>query len=87
MEQKTQSEKRNFAMLIAKEAARRLIARFRGKATIHALGNFSEIEYFAGVHCQYDDIVDNGIGWVDKKIIKTSHFYLDGLVVLQYWVK
>lgn len=47
MEQ-TQSEKRNFAVVIAKEAARRLIARFRGKATINALGEFSEIEYFAG---------------------------------------
>ena len=86
MEQ-TQSEKRNFATVIAKEAARRLIARFRGKATINALGEFSEIEYFAGEQCHYNDIVDTGIGWVDKEIIKTNHVYLDGLVVLQYWVK
>lgn len=86
MEQ-TQSEKRNFATVIAKEAARRLIARFRGKATINALGEFSEIEYFAGEQCHYNDIVDTVIGWVDKEIIKTNHVYLDGLVVLQYWVK
>ena len=87
MEQ-TQSEKRTFAMVIAKEAARRLIARFRGKATINAFGSeFSEIEYFAGEQCHYNDIVDTAIGWVDKSIIKTNHVYLDGLVVLQYWVK
>lgn len=84
---KTQSEKRNFAVVIAKEAARRLIARFRGKATINALGEFSEIEYFAGERCQYGDIVDTAIGWVDQEIIKTNHVYLNGLVVLQYWVK
>ena len=84
---KTQSEKRNFAVVIAKEAARRLIARFRGKATVNAVGEFSEIEYFAGEQCHYNDIVDTAIGWVDTSIIKTNHVYLDGLVVLQYWVK
>lgn len=87
MNKKTQSEKRNFATVIAKEAARRLIARFRGKATVNALGEFSEIEYFAGERCSYDDILDTAIGWVDKEIIKTNHVYLDGLFVLQYWVK
>lgn len=73
---------------VATEAASRLIEKFRGTAKVtNQIDEFAEVMYRPGIECNYNDIIETAMLYVDDELVRINSTYLAGIVLIQFFLK